>query len=127
MKTKLIVLAVIFFVVTAACWIWPDREMSDAERRKLAQMPELTVEAVMNGSFMSDFENYTLDQFPLRDQLRSLKAMAEYGLFQKKDNNDLYVVDGYVAKILYPYNANSVSNAAKKFGEIYETFLAGNF
>ena len=126
MKTKLIVLAVIFFVVTAACWVWPDKASSDAERRVLAQMPELTVEAVMNGSFMSDFENYTLDQFPLRDQLRSLKAMAEYNLFQKKDNNDLYVEDGYVAKILYPYNANSVSNAAKKFGEIYENFLAGN-
>jgi len=126
MKTKLIVLAVIFFVVTAACWVWPDREMSDAERRKLQEMPELTVEAVMNGSFMSDFENYTLDQFPLRDQLRSLKALAEYNLFQKKDNNDLYVVDGYVAKILYPYNENSVNNAAKKFGEIYENFLAGN-
>ncbi len=126
MKQKFIVLAVIFFIVTVACWVWPDSEMSDAERRKLAQMPELSVEAVMNGSFMSDFEKYTLDQFPLRDQLRSLKALAEYNLFQKKDNNDLYVEDGYVAKLLYPYNANSVSNAAKKFGEIYENFLEGN-
>lgn len=123
MKTKLIVLAVIFFVVTAACWVWPDKESSDAERRVLAQMPELTVEAVMNGSFMSDFENYTLDQFPLRDQLRSLKAMAEYNLFQKKDNNKLYEVDGYVAQILYPLNEGSVTYATDKFREIYETFL----
>ena len=126
MKRKLIVLAVIFFVITAACWVWPDAEMSDAERRKLQQMPQLSLENVMNGSFMSDFESYTLDQFPLRDQLRSLKALAEYNLFQKKDNNDLYEADGYVAKILYPYNAGSVSNAAKKFGEIYENFLKGN-
>ena len=49
--------------------------------------------------------------------------MAEYGLFQKKDNNDLYVKDGYVAQILYPLSENSVNNAAKKFGEIYEKFL----
>ncbi len=126
MKRKLIVLAVIFFVITASCWVWPDSEISDAERRKLAQMPQLNVENVMNGSFMSDFESYTLDQFPLRNQLRSLKALAEYKLFQKKDNNDLYVVDGYVGKILYPYNANSVANAAGKFGTIYETFLKDN-
>lgn len=126
MKRKLIVLAVIFFVITAACWVWPDSEISDAERRKLAQMPQLKLENVMNGSFMSDFENYTLDQFPLRNQLRSLKALAEYNLFQKKDNNDLYVVDGYVGKILYPYNAGSVSNAAGKFGAIYENYLEGN-
>ena len=123
MKRKLIVLAVIFFVITAACWVWPDTEMSDAERRKLAQMPQLNVENIMNGSFMSDFESYTLDQFPLRNQLRSLKALAEYNLFQKKDNNDLYVVDGYVSKILYPYNENSVANAAEKFGEIHENYL----
>ena len=126
MKKKLIVLMTIFFVVTAACWIWPDQEMSDAERRKLAQKPSLTPESVLNGSFMSDFESYTLDQFPLRDSLRSLKALAEYKLFLKKDNNELYEADGYVAKILYPYDANSVSYAAKKFGEIYENFLKGN-
>ncbi|MBQ8563278.1 MAG: hypothetical protein IJ443_05260, partial [Firmicutes bacterium] len=126
MKRKLIVLVVSFFVITAGCWMWPDQELSEAERRALKQKPELNMENVMNGSFMSDFESYTLDQFPLRDQLRSLKALAEYNLFQKKDNNDFYEADGYVGKILYPYNANSVSNAAKKFGEIYETFLAGN-
>ena len=126
MKRKLTVLAVLFFVITAACWVWPDAEVSDAERRKLAQMPDLTLENVMNGSFMSDFESFTLDQFPLRDQMRTLKAMAEYNLFQKKDNNGLYEVDGYVAKILYPYNESSVSYAAKKFGEIYENFLDGN-
>ena len=126
MKRKLIVLAVIFFVITASCWVWPDTEVSDAERRKLAQMPQLKVDSVMNGSFMSDFESYTLDQFPLRDQLRSLKALAEYKLFQKKDNNGLYEADGYVSKILHPYNANSVSYAAKKFGEIYENYLEGN-
>ena len=75
---------------------------------------------------MSDFENYTLDQFPLRNQLRSLKALAEYNLFQKKDNNDLYVEDGYVAKLLYPYNENSVVNAAGKFETIYDSFLDGH-
>ena len=126
MKRKLIVLVVSFFVITAGCWMWPDQELSEAERRALKQKPELDMENVMNGSFMSDFESYTLDQFPLRDQLRSLKALAEYGCFQKKDNNDLYVKDGYVAQILYPLSENSVNNAAKKFGEIYEKFLTGS-
>ena len=106
--------------------MWPDSEMSEAERRKLAQKPEISMDTVMNGSFMSDFEKYTLDQFPLRDQLRSIKALAEYNIFRKKDNNQLYVEDGYVAKLLYPFNSSSVSNAASKFETVYETFLKGN-
>ena len=45
----------------------PDDTVSQSERRKLAQKPELTAASVLNGTFMTDFESYTLDQFPLRD------------------------------------------------------------
>lgn len=123
MKKRLIIFAVIFFVLSGACWFWPNNEMSEAERRKLAQMPELSAEALLNGSFMNDFESYTLDQFPLRDQFRSLKAVTEYGLLQKKDNNNLYIKDGSVAQILYPLNENSIEYASNVFRSIYEANL----
>ncbi|MFR7745291.1 MAG: hypothetical protein ACLU3I_20185 [Acutalibacteraceae bacterium] len=41
----------------------PDDTVSQSERRKLAQKPELTAASVLNGTFMTDFESYTLDQF----------------------------------------------------------------
>ena len=44
-------------------------------------MPEISAEAVLSGDFMADFEAYTLDQFPLRDGFRTLKAVAALGIF----------------------------------------------
>lgn len=122
---KLIVIAAVFFTITAACWFSSDKEFSQSERRPLAQKPEVSIENLLSGQLESDVEKYTADQFPLREQLRSLKALSEYGLFMKKDNNNIYVQDGHAAKILYPYSEESVSNATGIFRQIYESFIQG--
>ncbi|MGN1415072.1 MAG: hypothetical protein ACI4WY_12590 [Anaerovoracaceae bacterium] len=124
MKKKLTVLATAFFAVTLACWFHSPSEFSQSERRQLAQFPEMTVEAVLSGQFASEFESYSLDQFPLRDQFRSLKAVTEYGILQKKDNNDLYLKDGYVAQILYPLSEKSVLHATERFRAVYDKYLS---
>ena len=122
---KLIVIAAVFFTITAACWFSSDNEFSQSERRPLAQKPEISMENLLSGQLESDVEKYTADQFPLREQLRSLKAISEYCLFMKKDNNDIYVQDGHASKILYPYSEKSVSNATGIFGQVYESFIKG--
>ena len=124
MKKKLTVLAAVFFAVTLACWFHSPSEFSQSERRQLVQFPEFTAETVLSGQFASEFESYSLDQFPLRDPFRSLKAVTEYGLLQKKDNNDLYVKDGYVAQILYPLSEQSVIHATDRFRAVYEKYLS---
>ena len=122
---QLAVLAAVFFGLAVSCWLKAPDQLSDSERRGLAQMPELSAETVLDGSFMTDFESYTLDQFPLRDGFRSLKAVTEYGPFLKKDNNGIYIRDGYAAQMLYPYNEKSVENAADRFQHVYDTYLKG--
>ena len=67
----------------------PDDAVSQSERRKLAQKPELTAASVLNGTFMTDFESYTLDQFPLRDGFRRLKAAVLLDMLREKDNNGI--------------------------------------
>ena len=57
-----------------AAILTPDRTDSLSERRKLAQRPALRASAVADGTYMTAFEKYTLDQFPLRDSFRALKA-----------------------------------------------------
>ena len=52
----------------------PDAPESQSERRLLAKRPALSLSSVADGSFMSGFEKYMLDQFPLRDSFRTLKA-----------------------------------------------------
>ena len=59
-----------------AAILTPDRTDSLSERRKLAQRPALRASAVADGTYMTAFEKYSLDQFPLRDSFRALKAFS---------------------------------------------------
>ena len=45
-------------------FIIKDEELSIEERRHLKQFPKITVSKVLDGSMMTEFETYTLDQFP---------------------------------------------------------------
>ena len=47
--------------------IVPDREMSEAENRKLAEKPQLSMNNAAGGDFMEQYENYAADQFAARD------------------------------------------------------------
>lgn len=121
-------------VVALLCGLWifglsiwgiiqPDGETSVSERRKLAQMPKISGEALLSGSFMSSFETYSADQFPLRDGFRRLKSVGEYYIFRRKDSNGIYLKDGFASKLEYPLNEDSIETAAKRFDYIYETYL----
>ena len=117
------ILVALWLVLTGFAWFGPAREISEAERRKLEQLPEVTLESLLNGKFMGKFEDYTLDQFPLRDAFRQLKSLFHYNALQQMDNNDLYVVDDYIAKMEYPLNLDSVEFATKRFQDLYEKYL----
>ncbi len=115
--------AVFFFVFSTWCYLKPADAMSESERRPLATMPEVSVDEIFSGDFMQDFESYTTDQFPLRDSFRRLKALSAFYLFGQKDMNNIYINDGYLSKIEYPMNTESLDNALAKFKRIYEKYL----
>lgn len=106
-------------------WLKPAREYSDSERRYLASFPKLNKETILSGDFMSEFETYTLDQFPLRDSFRSIKGFASLYLFGQSEVNDLYLHDGYIAKAEHPVNDAMLDNAGNKFQYLYDTYMAG--
>ncbi len=117
------VLVLIWITLTAFAWFSPAKESSSSERRLLAQFPDMTVKNIISGKFMSDFEKYTLDQFPGRDSFRSIKALFHtYGLFQQ-DNNDIYLSDGYLAKQEYPLQPAEVASATNRMNWIYKNYL----
>lgn len=113
------------FVFVFALWgiCKSDDAVSESERRPLKQFPTLNVEEVLSGRFQSNFESYTLDQFPLRDEFRTLKALAVRDLFREKDNNGIYVADGYAAKLDDTIHEDSLDHAADRFRYVYETYL----
>ena len=116
-------LAALWVLLTLCAWFGPAKDFSDSERRKLAQFPELSVTTVLDGKFMTEFEDYTLDQFPLRDNFRQIKSVFHYNVMRQHTNNNIYLVDGYAAKQEYPLNETSVSYAMNKFGAIYNQYL----
>ncbi len=103
----------------------PDKELSFSERRKLRQFPVLSWANVVNTKAMEDFDKYVLDQFVGRDDFRKLKSITEFSLLLKKDNNDLFVKDGYIFKNLYPLNCEAVEYAASRFNYLYDKYLQG--
>ena len=114
----------IWAVLAAVLWFSPAGELSEAERRPLAQMPALTGKTLLNGSFMKDFEKFTLDQFPLRDSFRQIKARFHFEVLHQSDNNDIYLVDGTAVGQEYPLNEASVSHAIDRFSYVYNRYLA---
>ena len=106
-------------------WVKPATDISEAERRKLAQFPALSLSNILNGTFANGFESYATDQFPLREGFRSLKSKFHFNFLGQLDNNDIYLADGYAAKIEYPLNHGSLAHAKERIGHIYAKYLDG--
>ncbi len=104
-------------------WLKPADEFSLWERRRLAQLPEFNMDTLLSGSFTRGFESYTTDQFPLRDELRMVKAWISVNIFNRGENNDIYVTDGYAAQLEYPVDEKSVEYAAQRFNYVYNKYL----
>ena len=117
------VMAAVFFGFSALAWTKESDAFSDSERRELASFPKFSIETMMDGSFMEDFEAYTLDQFPFRDLFRRLKAKTVFEVLGQKDNNDIYIADGHASKMEYPLSKPMLDHAADRFEYLYETYL----
>ena len=117
------VLVALWLTITFVGWFGPAKEMSDAERRPLAQFPDLSVETLLNGKFMSGFESYTLDQFPLRDLFRQIKALFHYNALQQSDNNEIYIVGDHAGKLLYPMNTGALDHNLSRLQLVYDKYL----
>lgn len=126
-QSKIIVciMAIVYGILVLLTVCKPADDFSASERRKLAQKPKLTAETVKDGSFMTKTERYVTDQFPFRDGFRSVKAVFSLHILQNKDNNDIYHKNGYLAKMEYPMDENSIQRASGIFQMINENFLEG--
>ncbi|MDO4478221.1 MAG: hypothetical protein Q4B73_04165 [Lachnospiraceae bacterium] len=110
----------IFFVVK------PDDAVSLSERRPLKTMPEASVETIFGkkggSSFMDEFEVYAKDQFPMREGFRTLHALSgRYGL-GRQEINDLYVTDGFIAKLEDGCHEADMVWAADRIGAILDKY-----
>lgn len=129
-NTKNIIFSIELLIVLMGMMIYmllkSPQDYSDSERRVLKQKPTISLENILSGAYMTNFENYTLDQFPFRDSFRSYKALSSKYLFLKKDNNKVFEINGYVSKLEYPLNTPMLDHAIEKFKYINDNYLTEN-
>ncbi len=102
-----------------------DSEVSYSERRKLQQRPEMSADTVLSGEYMEELESWQLDQFPLRDSLRSIDAWFRHYILRQSDNNGVYLYDGGLYKAEYPLDEKQVLMAAEKIESVTADYLSG--
>lgn len=127
-KIKDIVVTIIFLFTIIALFliniIKEDTDISVAERRKLATMPELTTKSLFDGTYFKKFDSYVTDQFVERDAFRKIKIDIE--LSTKGEYNNLYLYDDYIIEEIFPLNSNSINNLTNKINYIKDTYLNNN-
>ena len=111
---QVIAVALVFFGLALWAWFKPADAFSATERRSLKQFPEVSVKSVLEGKFMEQFESYTLDQFPMRDAFRGIKAATQFYVFRQSDNNDVYMADGFISKLDYPLSEKALAARHKE-------------
>lgn len=127
-KIKDIVVTIIFLFTVISLFlinvIKKDTDISVAERRKLATMPELTTKSLFDGTYFKKFDSYVTDQFVERDAFRKIKIDIE--LSTKGEYNNLYLYDDYIIEEIFPLNSNSINNLTNKINYIKDTYLNDN-
>ena len=118
-------MAAFLLLMSAVSWFRAPDAYSDSERRTLAQFPLLTPEQILSGQFMSEFEAYTQDQFPMRESFRAMKAWNALFVLKQKDVNKLYLAGDHISKLEYPRNERLLNHAAERFSYLYQTYLQG--
>lgn len=127
MKNK--ILSVSFFVIIISVFLinifTKDKELSYTERRKLNTLPKITLDNLLSGKTMEEFDNYTLDQFAFREEFRTLKTLVNLNIFRKLDNNNIFIKDDFIFKYEYPLKEDKVLSFNKKMNNLYDNYLKG--
>ncbi|MBQ3000425.1 MAG: hypothetical protein IJD63_01610 [Oscillospiraceae bacterium] len=115
-----------FFAAMCICAGLNPVKTSESERRPLAQFPEnITAEGLFDGSVIEKFDAFTVDQFPLREAFRGLKAKFQYQVLGLKENNGLALQDGYFAKITPEFTEGLVDGSVQRLSYVYEKKVTG--
>lgn len=100
-----------------------DKEISTTERRKLAQLPKITSNKILNRTAMEEWEKYAEDQFIKRDSFRKIKSHWNNNIFFQKDNNQLFEKDNAIYKMEYEIKEENIKKSAQKINEVYQKYL----
>ena len=126
-KIKNIIITIGFIIIIFGVFITniiaKDKEISTTERRKLAQLPNVSIDKIISGDTMKSFDKYATDQFLGRDLFRTIKSFWSMNIWKQKDNNNLFIIDNAIYKMEYPLNTTRIEKSADKINAVYQKYL----
>ena len=128
-----IVFVFVIFGFSIVSLIKPDKKTSEQENRNLQQFPSMTLTGIKDKTWMDDLEDYTADQFVLRDAWVSLKTTCDRLQGKKEFNGNYLGDDGYLMQIptdpdekqeaLIEDNVNAMNDFAERYSEVNTSVL----
>ncbi len=120
--TSFLMILIIIFLLNI---FTEDNTISESERRKLAQFPEISFNRLINRKCIDEFEKYSVDQFAFRDFFRNVKSFWSMNIFMQKDDNKYFVKDNELYKMEYPLKEKNIQKSSEKIKNIYDKYLQG--
>lgn len=126
MKEKILVIS--FMIVIFAFMFFnifsKKEEISYYERRKLTDLPDITLTGLLNKESTTELDEYIADHFIFRNNFRKLKTDTEI-LLGKTDINDLFYYKNHYFKYEKVYNEKQINKFTEKINYIYDNYLKG--
>lgn len=93
------------FTVPIITLFTPDKKISEIENKILTQLPKLSFKNIQDKSFMNNFDKYSSDQFPYRNQFIKYKNAYSY-IIGVREFRDVYISNDekYMDKFIYNNN-----------------------
>ncbi len=102
-------------------------EYSDVEKRPLAQFPEdITWESVVDKTTINDFDKFAVEQFPMREFFRTLKAKFALNVLGLKENNGYAVEEDSIVEIKPSFTQDILDYQIGRLEYTYDSYLADN-
>lgn len=99
------------------------------EKRPMAQFPgEITWESLTTrdedgNNVINKFEDFTVDQFPLREFFRYIKAHFTMNILGIKENSGYIVKNGSIAQLTTQFDRNNLDHSIGRLATIYDRYL----
>lgn len=94
----------IIFSVFIMFLVVPKKDYSPQEKRSLSDMPNFSMESLLNGDFGKDFETYLADQMPMRTAFVGLNSYYELCSGRNGSNGIYKAQDNYLFTTPVNYN-----------------------
>ena len=107
------VFAFFIFGLSVLHILLPDKDFSAAERKPLAQLPQLSASGILTGDYFADAETYLLEQFPLRSGFLDCKRILDKNIFLMSSSGGYTSAEDHLTKLDKALDERQITHAVK--------------